>query len=47
MPLKSSELALRLGFSKNKVLKQIKKLENLGLVEKKGSGSHTHYTIKK
>ncbi|KAF1075088.1 RNA-binding domain-containing protein [Methanogenium sp. MK-MG] len=47
IPLKSSELALRLGFSKNKVLKRIKKLENLGLVEKKGSGSHTHYTIKK
>ncbi|WP_281175428.1 winged helix-turn-helix domain-containing protein [Methanogenium cariaci] len=47
LPLKSSELALRLEISKTKVLRRIKKLENLGLVEKKGSGSHTHYTIKK
>ncbi len=47
MPLKSSELAFRLEISKTKVLRRIKKLENLGLVEKKGSGSHTYYTIKK
>lgn len=47
MPQKSSELALRLEISKTKVLRRIKKLETLGLVEKKGSGSHTYYAIKK
>jgi len=47
MPLKSSDLASRLEISKTTVLRRIKKLEMLGLVEKKGSGPHTHYTIKK
>jgi len=47
MPLKSSDLASRLEISKNTVLRRVRKLKNLGLVEKKGSGSHTYYTIKK
>lgn len=47
VPQKSSELALRLEISKTKLLRRIKNLENLGLVEKKGSGSHTNYTLKK
>jgi len=47
VPLKSSDLASRLEISKATVLRRIKKLEMLGLVEKKGSGSHTCYTIKK
>jgi len=47
MPMKSSDLASRLKISKSTVLRRIEKLEKLGLVEKKGSGSHTYYTIKK
>jgi len=47
IPLKSSDLAARLEISKNTVLRRVRKLKNLGLVEKKGSGSHTYYTIKK
>ena len=47
VPLKSSDLASRLEISKNMVLRRIKKLEMLGLVEKKGSGPHTCYSIVK
>ncbi len=47
VPMKSGDLASRLKISKNTVLRRIEKLERLGLAEKKGSGSHTYYTIKK
>jgi ATP-dependent DNA helicase RecG len=47
VPMKSGEIAARLKISKNTVLRRIEKLRKLGLAEKKGSGSHTYYTIKK
>lgn len=47
VPMKSGDIAARLKISKNTVLRRIEKLEKLGLAEKKGSGSHTYYTIKK
>ncbi len=47
VPMKSGDIASRLKISKNTVLRRIEKLEKLGLAEKKGSGSHTCYTIKK
>ncbi|KUG19018.1 hypothetical protein ASZ90_011262 [hydrocarbon metagenome] len=47
VPMKSGEIASRLNVSKNTVLRRIEKLEKLGLAEKKGSGPHTYYTIKK
>jgi ATP-dependent DNA helicase RecG len=46
-PMKSSDLAATLDTSKNTILRHIKKLESLGLVQKKGSGSRTHYHISK
>jgi len=45
-PMKSSDLAATLDTSKNTILRHIKKLEGLGLVQKKGSGSRTHYQFK-
>ncbi|UUX93286.1 RNA-binding domain-containing protein [Methanoplanus endosymbiosus] len=47
VPLQSNDLAVRLGISKNTVLRRIKKLRDLGLIEKKGSGAQTHYVIRK
>jgi ATP-dependent DNA helicase RecG len=47
VPLKSNDLAVRLDVSKNTVLRRIKKLMELGLVEKKGSGAQTRYVIRK
>lgn len=47
IPMRSSDLALRLNVSKNTVLRRIGKLEKLGLAEKKGSGPQTCYTLKK
>ena len=46
VPMKSGELGTRLGVSKNTILRRIEKLGKLGLAEKKGTGSHTHYVIK-
>ena len=46
VPMKSGELAIRLDVSKNTILRRIEKLGKLGLVDKKGSGSHIHYVIR-
>jgi HTH domain. len=43
VPTKSGEIAVRLNVSKNTILKRIDKLENLGLIEKKGSGPRIMY----
>ncbi|HDR73809.1 MAG TPA: winged helix-turn-helix transcriptional regulator [Methanoculleus sp.] len=47
VPMKSGDIASRLNVSKNTVLRRIGKLEKLGLAEKKGSGSHVYYVVKK
>jgi len=45
VPAKSGDIAAQLAVSKNTILKRIEKLEKLGLVEKKGSGPKTTYSI--
>jgi len=46
VPAKSGDIAARLNVSKNTILRRIDRLENLGLVEKKGSGPRTMYVRK-
>lgn len=45
VPAKSGDIAARLDLSKNTILRRIEKLEKLGLVEKRGSGPKTSYSI--
>jgi len=45
-PMKSGDLAEKLETSKNTILRHLKKLESLSLVQKKGAGSRTHYLLK-
>lgn len=47
VPTKSGDIAARLNVSKNTILRRIDHLEQLGLVEKKGSGPRTMYVRKK